>query len=138
MNKPRYDIDAPDQQRLKIARLEIEAILSKHDLAACVVLHTPGMSEFFYNLRPTYSVCWIDEKASAVRVKSNLERDHEGDAESQLRAQSATANMTAALAGELGHAARMFSHVDRIVTSALRAEHTPAVYVPDLQEGTPS
>jgi hypothetical protein len=136
--KPIYSLDAPDQQRLKIARIEIEAVLAKHDLAGCVVLHTPGMSEFFYSIRPTYSVCWVDEAASAVRVKSKRERDHGGDAAAQLHDQAATANMTAALAGELGHAANMFKHVDKIVTAALRAEHSPAVHVPDPREGNPS
>lgn len=132
--KPTYSIDAPDQPRLKVARLEIEAVMAKHDLAGVVVLHTPGMSEFFYSIRPSYSVCWIDEDASAVRIKSKLDRDHAGDVEAQLHDQTATANMTAALAGELRHAAGMFAHIDGVVTKALRAEHTPAMYVPDAAE----
>ena len=36
--RPVYSIDAPDQQRLKVARLEIEATLQKHDLAGVVLL----------------------------------------------------------------------------------------------------
>lgn len=128
--KPTYSIDAPDQQRLKIARLEIEAILANHDLAGVVVLHTPGMAEFFYNIQPSYSVCWVDETAGAVRIKSKRDRDHAGDASAQLHDQSATANMTASLAGELGRAALMFRDVDHIVSTALRAEHTAPVFVP--------
>jgi hypothetical protein len=138
MTRPVYSLDAPDQQRLKIARLEIEAILAKHDLAGCVVLHTPGMSEFFYSITPSYSVCWLDEKAQAVRIKSKLDADHGGDAAEQMRSQAATANMTAALAGEVGHAALMFLEIDEIVTKMLRAEHTPAAFVPDPREGNPS
>lgn len=67
MPKPTYSIDAPDQQRLKRARIEIEAVLQRHDLAGVVVLHTPGMSEFFYQITPSYSVCWIEEPALPAR-----------------------------------------------------------------------
>lgn len=133
--KPTYDVDAPDQQRLKIARLEIEAVLDRHDLAGVVVLHTPGMSEFFYSIQPSYSVCWIDEAAGALRVKSNLDRDHAGIAEAQLHDQTATANMTACLDDSLEHAATMFREVNRVVARALRAETTPPTFVPDPREG---
>lgn len=133
-----YSVDAPDQPRLKIARIEIEGILAKHDLAGVVVLHTPGMCEFFYSITPSYSVCWVDERAQIVRVKSVRDRDHGGDAVAQLHDQSATANMTAGLANELKHATSMFMYVDKIVSTALRAEHTPSTFVPDPQEGSPS
>lgn len=132
--KPIYSIDAPDQQRLKIARTKIEAVLAEHDLAGVCVLHTPGMAEFFYSIRPSYSVCWLDETAGAVRIKSKLDRDYGGDLHVQQRDQAATANMTASLAGRLGHAALMFLDVDRVVSDKLRAEHTSPEFVPDPNE----
>lgn len=135
--KPIYSVDAPDQPRLKAARLEIEAVLAKYDLAGVVVLHTPGMAEFFYNIQPSYSVCWIDESASMVRIKSKRERDHGGDSALQLHDQIATANMTASLAGELGRAALMFIDVDAAVSVGLRAEHTEPEFVPDPQQQRP-
>lgn len=138
MVKRPYAIDAPDQPRLKIARAEIEAVLQRHDLAGVVVLHTPGMTEFFYQIQPSYSVCWIDEKVPMVRIKSVRDRDHAGDAAEQQRDQAATANMTASLADNLRHAAAMFQGVDRIVTQALRAEHTAPAFVGDPQEANPS
>lgn len=133
----KYSIDAPDQPRLKVARLEIEAVLAKHDLAGVVVLHTPGMTEFFYNIQPSYSVCWIEEAASIVRVKSVRDRDHGGNVTAQIKMQAATANMTAGLAGELHHASKMFDYVDRIVSIGLRAEHTQPTHVPDPNERNP-
>lgn len=134
--KPIYSIDAPDQRRLKIARLEIEAVLAKHDLAGVVVLHTPGLAEFFYNIQPSYSVCWVDETVPMVRIKSV--RDHAGSAAEQLHDQAATANMTVSLAGELGHTALMFLDIDRVVSRMLRAEHTQPAFVPDPSEVKPS
>ena len=133
--KPTYDVDAPDQQRLKVARLEIEAVLARHDLAGVIVLHTPGMSEFFYNIRPSYSVCWVDEAAGALRIKSSVDRDYAGNVEAQLHDQRATANMTACLDDALGHAATMFREVNRVTARALRAETTSATFVPDPSEG---
>jgi len=133
-SKPVYDIDAPDQARLKVARTEIEAVLKKYDLAGVVVLHTPGMSEFFHDIRPTYSCAWIDEAASMVRVKS-LGADYGGDREAQVRDQAATANMAAALADNLTSAAGMFDEVQRVIDSLVQAEHTPRGFVPDPSKG---
>jgi len=132
--KPTYSIDAPDQQRLKIARTKIEAVLAEHDLAGVIVLHTPGMAEFFYSITPSYSVCWIDEAAGILRLKSKLDLNHGGDAALQRHDQSATANMTASLASELGQAALMFSGVDSVVSGILRAEHTAPKFVEDPAE----
>ena len=132
--KPIYRVDTPDQQRLKIARIEIEAVLRKHDLAGVVVLHTPGMAEFFYDIRPTYSICWVDEEAYMVRIKSKLNQDHGGDAAEQRRDQQATANMTVALAQELWNAALLFRDVDHVVSTALRSEHTGRTFVADPAE----
>lgn len=136
--RPPYSVDAPDQQRLKVARLEIEALLAKHDLAGVCVLHTPGMSEFFYCVTPSYSVCWIDESAQAVRIESALDRDHGGDGAEQQRMQIATANMTASLTSALIDAARMFIDVDNVVSEALRAEHSDSEFVPDPHQARPS
>lgn len=137
MTKPTYSIDAPDQQRLKTARIEIEAVLKKHDLAGVVALHTPGMGEFFYDIRPSYSVCWIDESVPMVRIASKLDRDHGGDRERQRHDQAATANMVASIADSLGVAARMFADVQVVVDRGLRAEHTAAGFVPDPRQVRP-
>lgn len=133
MPKPIYSIDAPDQTRLKIARTEIEAILRKHDLAGVVVLHTPGMTEFFYDVRTSYSCAWVDEEASAVRVKS-LQADYGGDSKLQLHDQAATASLFHGFASDLISAARMFVGVSEVVDRATNATHTQARYTADPAE----
>jgi hypothetical protein len=134
MPKRTYSLDAPDQQRLKIARAEIEGILKKHDLAGVVTLHTPGMTEFFYDITPSYSCVWIDEKAARLRVKSK-QADHGGDKDTQVRDQAATANMIHGLAEDLANAAGMFGSIAPFIDRALRAEHTEAVHKTDPMEG---
>lgn len=131
MTKRTYSIDAPDQARLKVARAEIEAVMRKHDLAGAVVLHTPGMAEFFYDIRPSYSCIFVDGQMLRVRSKA---ADYGGDRQAQLHDQAATANMTNVLAGELRHAAAMFREIDLVASSAARAEHTAAEFVPDANE----
>ena len=84
MSKPKYSIEAPDQARLKRARAEIEAVMQKHDLAGVCILHTPGMTEWFYQLNPSYSRLFIDEAAMMARVRSRLFEDHGGDRAAHL------------------------------------------------------
>ncbi len=135
MTKP-YSVDAPDQAKLKIARTEIEAILRKHDLAGVVVLHTPGMTEFFYDVRPSYSCAWIDEAAQRVRVKS-LKADYGGDLAAQMRDQAATANLFHGLASDLASSAAMFADVAAIVDASTRAQHSAAQHVADPMQARP-
>lgn len=131
--KRAYSIDAPDQTRLKVARTEIEAILRKQDLAGVVVLHTPGMTEFFYDVQPSYSCAWIDQHHQMVRVKS-LGADYGGDKQAQLHDQAASANLFFGLASDLASAAAMFADVAAVVDRVTNAEHTPAKHVADPAE----
>ena len=132
--KPRYSIDAPDQQRLKVARLEIEAVLQKHDLAGAVVLHTPGLSEWFYQIRPSYSCMWIDEGAGVARIKAKL-ADYLGDQAAQVHDLACTANMVAAMRAELGRGYAMFTYLKPVVDRATGATHTDRGFMPDPNEG---
>jgi hypothetical protein len=132
--KRTYSLDAPDQQRLKVARTEIEAILKKHDLAGAVVLHTPGMTEFFYDVQPSYSCAWIDDAQQRVRVKS-LAADYGGDTAAQQHDQAATANLFHGLASDLSGAAMMFREVATFVDRATRAWHTAGQHVADPADG---
>jgi hypothetical protein len=134
--KPTYSIDVPDQARLKLARLEIEAVLKKHDLAGIVLLHTPGMTEFFYDIRPSYSCCWIDQDAQLLRLKSK-QADYGGDLVRMTHDRVATANMTAGFAEDLTEVAQMFAGIDSIVRAACDATHTPREFVRDQSEGRP-
>lgn len=128
-----YSIEAPDQARLKVARLEVEAVLRKHDLAGVVVLHTPGMVEFFYDIRPSYSCAWIDESIPMLRVKSKL-AEYDGNAVNQRHDQAATANMTRSFEDALGHAWGMFLDVSRVIDQAFGSTHTPGDLMPDPME----
>lgn len=130
MTKPVYSIDAPHQAKLKQAKAEIEAVLSRYDLAGVVTLHTPGMTEFFYSIRPTYSCAWIE--GDALRLKSKR-ADYESDA-AFMHDRLATASMSHGLAEDLANAAAMFGGMARVIDSAFGAEHAEAVLRPDPNE----
>jgi hypothetical protein len=124
-----FDIERPDQARLKMARLEIEAICRKHDLASIVLLHTPGMTEFFYDLQPSYSCVELIE--ARRQVKTSI---HRFDTASQRQACEATANMTHSMAVSMARAATMFLDVSEAVDAVLGTTHGDPYFVQDPTE----
>lgn len=134
MKRRKYSLEAPDQQRLKVARATIEGVLKEHDIAGVVILHTPGMTEFFYDVTPSYSRVWIDERAGMLRMKSKLS-EYGGDKAAQELDQRATANMVSTLADALERSRVMFYSMATLIDQLLDAQHTDTTYVPDPQEG---
>jgi hypothetical protein len=55
--------------KLKTAVEEIRAILKKHDVAAVVVLHTPGFSEYIFKIDPSYSCAKVTNNRLEVKLK---------------------------------------------------------------------
>lgn len=116
--------------KLILARAEIEAILSQHDIAAHVILHNaPGNAEVFMRMTPSYSrlvEVAHDNHGVSYRVRSKL-ADYNGDTAAQQRDLAATANMVHVLAMTLGTAAipmlRLANQVDLITG----ASHGPGV-----------
>lgn len=47
--------------KLKKAAEEIKQILQKYDIAANVILHTSGHSEYLLHITPTYSCAWLED-----------------------------------------------------------------------------
>lgn len=55
--------------KLKKAAEEIKQILQKYDIAANVVLHTPGHSEYLLHITPTYSCAWLENDMVRFRAR---------------------------------------------------------------------
>ena len=79
--------------KLKKAMQEIKDIIRKNDIAALVILHTPGYSEFLAELSPSYSRVKIDNTAGTLRFKAKLQEDFNGDKAAQKEAVEKTINM---------------------------------------------
>lgn len=76
--------------KLKKAAEEIKDILKKHDIAAVIMLHTPGYGEYVVELSPSYSCAKIEH--GLLSLKSNA-ADYPGGIDEQRRHISDTANM---------------------------------------------
>jgi hypothetical protein len=55
--------------KLKKAMEEIKKILSDNDIAAFVVLHTPGFSEYLNNIETSYSCAKLNSDGITFRLK---------------------------------------------------------------------
>lgn len=62
--------------KLKKAAEEIKQILNKYDIAANVILHTPGHTEYLLHITPTYSCAWLEN--DMVRFRARKE-DYNGN-----------------------------------------------------------
>ena len=109
--------------KLKVAMEEIKAILTKHDIAAGVVLHTPGHSEFLLHLTPTYSCVKPEMKGYRFRAKKE---DFGGDAKARNEALANTSNMLMHLATISGkHLFSPTAELSQAVDQILDAKHGP-------------
>lgn len=77
--------------KLKKAMEQIKEILREHDIAAYVVLHTPGYSEYLNHISPSYS-CAKHEGDNGVRFKAKAE-DYNGSKEVRNQKIKDTVNM---------------------------------------------
>ncbi len=74
---------------------EIKEILDKHDIAGSIVIHTPGFGEHLVKIDPSYSCAFIDNTPGkeAIRVRTRLQEDYNGDSKKRNDAQRDTVNM---------------------------------------------
>ena len=109
--------------KLKKAMEQIKAILKEHDIAAYVVLHTPGYREYLNHISPSYS-CAKFEGDSAVRVRAKLE-DYGGDAKIRNQKLTDTVNMVSHFTDALSRDALNYIQLTEQLEEITSATHTP-------------
>lgn len=77
--------------KLKKAMEEIKHIIKRYDIAAAVVLHTPGNAEYYFNVSPSYSCAKIN--GNELRIRSRVNEDYNGDKQAQIQKLTDTVNM---------------------------------------------
>lgn len=107
--------------KLKKAAEEIKSILDKYDIAAMVVLHTPGHSEYLIKINPSYSCAFID--GEMLRVRAKLQEHFNGDKKAWEKKVSDTANMLRLLSETSGHLTISVMEMSKIVDERVNAEH---------------
>jgi hypothetical protein len=106
--------------KLKIAMEEIKAVIKKHDVAAFVVLHRPGFSEFLNAIDPTYSCAALENGGVRFHVNSK-EMGHE----KARQLQEDTYNMAVHFAKQLCQHAVFYMEFEKMLTKVLDGKKFP-------------
>ncbi len=106
--------------KLKKAAEEIKQILSKYDIAANIILHTPGHSEYLLHITPTYSCAWLEN--NVVRFRARKE-DYNGNAMIRDQKISDTLNMLRLISDTAGKNALSLLEVADQFDKKIGAEH---------------
>lgn len=107
--------------KLKIAAEEIKDILRKHDIAASMVLHTPGHGEFINHFLTSYSCAYQFEEDS---IKFYNKRKDFNSVEAQLKQQESTANMLRVLLELTGRNFMMLDPISKKFDAITNATHS--------------
>lgn len=123
-------------EKLLVARAEIEAILKKHDIGAHVVLHmigggddqmTQSYTENFGHYNPSYSRIrpMYDEHGTmtALHISSKLDEHYNGNRAAQKRDLEATAAMLQGMAILLAQDAMSLLEVSKQLDAFVGIEH---------------
>jgi len=122
------DTQLPYSPRLKEIMAEIKALLQPHDIAAYVILHEPGYSEYLHSISPTWSIIRMEEKG--LRLRSNLEEDYAGDQQAQKLAHNRTANLVCHFVNILENDANIFKSVKVILDKHWHITSLPGTHTP--------
>lgn len=109
-----------DQLKLKTAAEEIKDILRKHDIAASMLLHTPGHSEYVNHLLTSYS-CAYQYEDESIRFYCKSKEFKTKD--EQINKLSATSNMLKMLTDGVGSNFMMLEPLSRKFDGLVNAKH---------------
>lgn len=106
--------------KLKVVAEEIKEILIKHDVAASLVIHTPGHAEFVNHFLTSYS-CAYQYEDNSVRFYCKRE-DYKTQAE-QIKKLTDTSNMLRMLTEAIGKNFMMVQPLSKQFDELVNAEH---------------
>lgn len=110
---------------------EVKGILRKYDIAALVVLHTPGHSEYLMHVETTYSCAKYN--GDLLRVKARL-KDYNGNKELWTEKVTDTSNMFNLLGEVGGRISIALMDVSETVDKIVQAEHTSGDHTSHTQQ----
>lgn len=106
--------------KLKKAIEEIKQVLHKYDVAANVVLHTPGHSEYLLHITPTYSCAWLENGMVRFRARK---QDYNGNEMIRNQKIADTLNMLRLIADTAGKNALALLEVADQFDKKIGADH---------------
>lgn len=106
--------------KLKSAAEDIKDILRKYDIAASIVLHTPGHGEFINHFLTSYS-CAYQYEDESIRFFSK--RENYKTQEEQFEKQRATSNMLRLMTEMIGNNFLTIQPISEKFDELVKAEH---------------
>lgn len=106
--------------KLKEAMEEIKEILNKHDIAASVILHEVGFSEFLFKIDPSYSCCFFEGNMLRVKAKAV---DYAGGATERNQKIADTSNMLHHLVETGNHVRETMAELSKKIDDLCETEH---------------
>lgn len=121
---------------LKMAAMEIEEILKKHDCAGIVQLFEPGFNEMLFHINPTFSCADLDLKKALKITDPIVDPEHPEKAKKKI---ADTVNMLANFRIYTGQLARVFMQADIAVRTKfgmIPKPENPSNLKPGQQNGS--
>jgi hypothetical protein len=106
--------------KLKKAMEQIKKIVDEHDIAAHVVLHTPGFTEYLNHITPSYSCAKLENENIRIRAKAE---DFGGDVKIRNQKLTDTVNMISHFSDRLSEDALSYIRVSEMLDKITGAEH---------------
>ena len=106
--------------KLKKAMEQIKAVLKEHDIAAVVVLHTPGFSEYLNVLSPSYSCAEV--VPGRINFKTGSQH-YNGDKAKREKMVADTSNMMHHLSTVTGKISLGLLDASAMIDRAFESEH---------------
>lgn len=113
--------------KLKLAMAEIKEVLTRHDLAAYVVLYEGHCSEYLLRIDPSWSVARLED--GGIRFRSKL-TEFGGDKQAQKHATELTVGMFKHFDDLLMQHLYTFQQILTMLSETLQIEHTNATHTP--------
>jgi ribonuclease HII len=104
--------------KLKMAMEEIKATISKYDIAAIVIIHTPGHSEYLQKIDPSYSCASFEQGGLKLVAKAS-----ELGKEKRDQLLTDTANMFKLFEINSGRIAMTMHECSSFIDSKVNADH---------------
>lgn len=109
--------------KLKTAMERIKAILKEYDIAASVILHTPGFSEYLIKVDASYSCAKFE--GDFLRVKAKLQEDFNGDKAAWNKKVEDTVNMITHFADVSGQNSLNMFQLIEVLKKKIDIENKP-------------
>lgn len=119
--------------KLKTLTRQIKKLMKENDVAGFVVLHTPGFSEYFIHLIPSYSAAEWDSKLNGFKIKGKLEY-YDGDRVARDKKLADTLNMFHHMSKVTGQMALNLMNTSKHADEAWNAEHGEGEQTSDIQQ----